>query len=65
MCTPGEVQSKFRLNHAILDVWLSNSVLSEFFRLFERKPRSIGLSAKEAYFNCICLSRPCDSMRKK
>ena len=50
---PPEVQSDFRRHHEIRDVWLSNSAFSEFFRLSERNPRSIGLSAKEAYFNCI------------
>ena len=62
---PGELQSNIRRNHGIRDVWLSNSVFSGFFRLFERKPLSIGFSAKEAYFNSIFLSRACDSKRKK
>ena len=62
---PGEVQSSFLRHHGIRDVWLSNSGFSEFFRLFERKPRSIDLSAKDGYFNSIFLSRACDSKRKK
>ena len=62
---PGELQSNIRRNHGIRDVWLLNSVFSGFFRLFERKPLSIGFSAKEAYFNSIFLSRACDSKRKK
>ena len=57
---PGEVQSNSCRSHGIPDVWLSNAVSSEFFRLFESKSRSIGLSAKKSY-----LSRSCDSMRKK
>ena len=65
MQLPPEVQSDFRRYHGIHDVWLSNSVFSEFFRLSERNPRSIDLSAKEGYFNCIFSSRLCDSMRKK
>ena len=50
---PDEVQSNSYQNHGIPDVWLSNSVFSEFFRLFESNPRSIGLSVKKSYFNCI------------
>ena len=50
---PGEVQSNSCRSHGIPDVWLSNSVSSEFYRLFESKSRSIGLSAKKSYFNCI------------
>ena len=50
---PNEVQSNSCCSHGFPDVWLSNSVFSEFFRLFESKSRSIGLSAKKSYFNCI------------
>ena len=50
---PGEVQSNSCRNHGIPNVWLWNSAFSEFFRLFESKSRSIGLSAKKSYFNCI------------
>ena len=50
---PGEVQSNSCRNHGIPNVWLSNSVFSEFFRLFKSKSRSIGLSAKKSYLNCI------------
>ena len=50
---PGEVQSNSCRNHGIPDVCLSNSAFSEFFRLFESKSRSIGLSVKKSYFNCI------------
>ena len=57
----GEVQSNSCRSHGIPDVWLSNSVFSEFFRLFESKSRSIGLSARsQLHF----LSRSCDSKRK-
>ena len=49
----GEVQSNSCRSHGSPDVWLSNSVFSEFFRLFESKSRSIGLSAKKSYFNYI------------
>ena len=44
---PGEFRSNFRRNHGIRDVWLSNSVFSAFFRLFDRNV------ALEALFNCI------------
>ena len=44
---PDEFWSNFCRNHGIRDVWLSNSVFSAFFRLFDRN------LALEAYFNCI------------
>ena len=50
---PGEVESNFRRNHGICDTRLSNSIFLGFFRLFVRKPRAIGLSAREPTFNCI------------
>ena len=42
-----EFWSNFRRNRGIRDVWLSNSVFSAFFRLFDRN------LALKAYFNCI------------
>ena len=50
---PGEFQGNFRRDHGIRDVWLSNSVFSEFFRLFDGKIRSICLSARRKFFNSI------------
>ena len=50
---PGWVQSNSCRNQGIPDVWLSNSVFSEIFKLFESNSRSIGLSAKKSYFGCI------------
>ena len=50
---PNEVQSNSCCSHGFPDVWLSNSVFSEFFRLFESKSRSIGLTAKKSYIICI------------
>mgnify|MGYP000438789627 CR=1 FL=1 len=44
---PGEFWRNFRRNHGIRDVWLSNSVFSAFFRLFDRN------LALVAYFICI------------
>ena len=44
---PGEFRGNFRFNHGTRDVWLSNSVFSAFFRLFDRN------LALLAYFNCI------------
>jgi len=37
----------------------------DFFRLFDRKLRFIGLSAKQAYFNSIFLLRPRDSTTRE
>ena len=48
-----EAQSNSCRKHWIPNVWLSNSVFSELFRLFESKGRSIGLSAKKSYFKYI------------
>ena len=61
-----EVQSNFRRYHGIRDVWLSNLVFAEFFRLFERKLRLALLAWQpKSLISIAFLSRRCDSMRTK
>ena len=52
---PPQVQSNFRRYRGIRDVWLSNLFFFGVFQIIRKKakPRSIGLSAKRSYFNCI------------
>ena len=52
---PPEVQSNFRRYCGIRDVWLSKLGFFGVFQIIRKKakPRSIGLSAKKSYFNCI------------
>ena len=49
-----ESQGNFRYDLEIRDVWLSTSVPSfGFSQIIRQKLRSIGLLAREAYFNSI------------
>ena len=62
---PGEVQSNSCRNHGIPDVWLSNSVFSEFFQTVRKQISLYWLVSQKVLFQLHFLSESCDSMRKK